>query len=141
MEVDKQLYEEIKEYCSLNGLKPREFTNSLLRKAFIEEKFGKAPPFFNISAREIVENKPMSSPEPPAEEENVREEQKVAETTAGSRHDVAENVAKQEKNEKNDAFSDKNETITTKTAVLEKTTPENEVKQESKKQTIKKRKL
>ena len=41
MEVDKQLYAEIKEYCELNGLKPRDFTNNLLRKAFMEEKYGR----------------------------------------------------------------------------------------------------
>ena len=43
MEVDKKLYEEIKEYCLLNGLKPKEYINDLLRKAFMEDKYGAKP--------------------------------------------------------------------------------------------------
>ena len=43
MEIDKKLYEEIKEYCKLNGLKPSEYVNALLKKAFMEDKYGAAP--------------------------------------------------------------------------------------------------
>ena len=43
MEVDKKLYEEIKEYCTLNGLKPKEYINDLLKKAFMEDKYGNKP--------------------------------------------------------------------------------------------------
>lgn len=43
MEVDKKLYEEIKEYCKLNGIKPSEYVNSLLKKAFMEDKYGVSP--------------------------------------------------------------------------------------------------
>lgn len=43
MEVDKKLYEEIKEYCTLNGLKPKEYINDLLKKAFMKDKYGIAP--------------------------------------------------------------------------------------------------
>lgn len=43
MEVDKKLYEDIKEYCALNGLKPKEYINALLKKAFMEDKYGTAP--------------------------------------------------------------------------------------------------
>jgi len=43
MEVDKKLYNEIKEYCVLNGLKPKEYINDLLRKAFTEDKYGTKP--------------------------------------------------------------------------------------------------
>lgn len=43
MELDKQLYTEIKEYCKLNGLKPRDFVHEILKKAFMEEKYGKTP--------------------------------------------------------------------------------------------------
>lgn len=43
MEVDKKLYQEIKQYCELNGLKPSEYVNSTLKKAFMEDKYGSAP--------------------------------------------------------------------------------------------------
>lgn len=43
MEIDKKLYEEIKSYCKLNGLKTSEYVNGLLKKAFLEEKYGKTP--------------------------------------------------------------------------------------------------
>lgn len=53
MEIDKELYKEIKEYCDLNGIKPKEYVNSLLRKAFIEDKYGKTP--FNRPTSEMTE--------------------------------------------------------------------------------------
>ena len=43
MEIDKELYKEIKAYCDLNGLKPKDFVHKLLKKAFMEEKYGTAP--------------------------------------------------------------------------------------------------
>lgn len=43
MEIDKKLYEEIKAYCDLNGIKPKEYINTLLKKAFMEDKYGKHP--------------------------------------------------------------------------------------------------
>lgn len=43
MEIDKALYSEIKAYCDINGLKPREYVHKLLKKAFMEDKYGKMP--------------------------------------------------------------------------------------------------
>lgn len=43
MEIDKKLYNEIKAYCDLNGLKPREYIHSLLSKAFMQDKYGDKP--------------------------------------------------------------------------------------------------
>ena len=43
MEIDKKLYEDIKAYCDLNGIKPKEYINTLLKKAFMEDKYGAAP--------------------------------------------------------------------------------------------------
>ena len=43
MEIDKKLHEEIKEYCKLNGLKTAEYVNSLLKKAFMLDKYGVSP--------------------------------------------------------------------------------------------------
>ena len=144
MEVDKKLYEEIKEYCSLNGLKPRDFTNSLLKKAFMEEKYGKAPPFFTQPALDIVENKPMNMPEPPKAENRPDIIIPEKKSPTESRHDVAESVAKEEKTVKNDDFPDKIETIEPKQAYKEENQPIETVqpqKIEEKPKTIKKRKL
>lgn len=46
MEIDKKLYNEIKDYCLLNNLKPRDYIHELLKKAFMEDKYGKVPPIF-----------------------------------------------------------------------------------------------
>lgn len=46
MEIDKKLYNEIKDYCVLNNLKPRDYIHGLLKKAFMEDKYGKMPPIF-----------------------------------------------------------------------------------------------
>lgn len=53
MEVDKKLYQEIKQYCELNGLKPSEYVNSTLKKAFMEDKYGSAP-FLMKDSQEFV---------------------------------------------------------------------------------------
>ena len=54
MEIDKGLYKEIKEYCDLNNLKPRDYIHDLLKRAFMEDKYGKIPPIF--TSKEIREN-------------------------------------------------------------------------------------
>ena len=54
MEIDKGLYKEIKEYCDLNNLKPRDYIHDLLKRAFMEDKYGKIPPIF--TPKEIREN-------------------------------------------------------------------------------------
>jgi len=43
MEIDKTLYAEIKAYCEINGLKARDYIHTLLKKAFMEDKYGKMP--------------------------------------------------------------------------------------------------
>ena len=44
--VDDKLYEDIKQYCKLNGLKIGNFINEILEKSFLVEKYGSMPPFF-----------------------------------------------------------------------------------------------
>ena len=46
MEIDKELYNDIKAYCDLNGIKTREYIHNLLKKAFMEDKYGKMPEVF-----------------------------------------------------------------------------------------------
>ena len=47
MQLDKNLYEEINEYCKLNNLKTRDFIHKILKDAFVKEKYGDTPFFFN----------------------------------------------------------------------------------------------
>lgn len=54
MEIDRKLYNEIKDYCELNNLKPRDYIHSLLKKAFMEDKYGKMPPIF--TPKQVKEN-------------------------------------------------------------------------------------
>jgi hypothetical protein len=40
MVLDKNLYDEINEYCKLNALKTRDFIHKILKEAFLREKYG-----------------------------------------------------------------------------------------------------
>lgn len=54
MILNKKLEKDIKEYCNLNNLKYSDFVNTLLKKAFLEEKYGKSP--FNREKSYIIAN-------------------------------------------------------------------------------------
>lgn len=54
MQIDKQIYDEINEYCKLNNLKTRDFIHKLLKEAFIKEKYGETPFAFNKKAPETT---------------------------------------------------------------------------------------
>lgn len=43
MQLDKELYNEIKEFCELNELKTRDYIHKLLKDAFMIEKYGNSP--------------------------------------------------------------------------------------------------
>ena len=123
MEVDKQLYAEIKEYCELNGLKPRDFANNLLKKAFMEEKYGKMPAVLRS---------------------NVGKEPKIIEVPKELRQKFEENAIKAVVLPQNEEKSDKNETIWQETSYIEENQPiatVSEEKKEEENKTIKKRKL
>lgn len=53
--IGENLYKDLKEYCELNSLKMNEFVESLLKDAFMVEKYGDAPFFTkpNISEPEV----------------------------------------------------------------------------------------
>ena len=55
VEIDKKLYQEIKDYCKLNDLVIKDFVNKLLRKALTVEKYGDKP--FSYENRTINVNK------------------------------------------------------------------------------------
>lgn len=54
MQIDKQIYDEINEYCKLNNLKTRDFIHKLLKEAFIKEKYGDTPFAFHKKALETA---------------------------------------------------------------------------------------
>lgn len=54
MQIDKQIYDEINEYCKLNNLKTRDFIHKLLKEAFLKEKYGDSPFAFNKKTENIV---------------------------------------------------------------------------------------
>ena len=61
MEIDKDLYKEIKAYCDLNGLKARDFIHKLLKDAFIKEKYGDRP-FASVKNEVKKESKTVEKP-------------------------------------------------------------------------------
>ena len=126
MEIDKNLYQEIKEYCNLNGIKPKDYINTLLRKAFMQDKYGERPfqtqknpdnghvithdipeSVIEAKVREILDGmKANSDPEKVAEKiedgkvnEGIFEEN---DTNEESRQDVSINVSIPENVEKKD---------------------------------------
>ena len=43
VEIEQKLYNDIKDYCKLNGLVIKDFINKLLKKSFTVEKYGEKP--------------------------------------------------------------------------------------------------
>jgi len=54
MEIDKKLYDEINEYCKLNGLKTRDFIHKILKEGFMKEKYGESP-FIKVQMTKTAE--------------------------------------------------------------------------------------
>lgn len=81
--IEDKLYNEIKEYCALNGLKIGQFINDMLRNKFMVEKYDDAPPFFKkkeatsekdvVIVQEIVPVEKSPKKEEAVEEEPVKE--------------------------------------------------------------------
>lgn len=47
IEIDNKLIKDIKEYCLINNIQnPSKYVTKLLKKAFMEEKYGKKPDIF-----------------------------------------------------------------------------------------------
>lgn len=43
MQLDKELYNEIKSFCELNNLKTRDFIHKILKESFLKEKYSDFP--------------------------------------------------------------------------------------------------
>lgn len=50
--INEDLYKDIREYCKLNKLTVSVFINDLLKKSFMVEKYDDAPPFFKKKEKE-----------------------------------------------------------------------------------------
>lgn len=57
MQLDKHVYDNINEYCKLNGLKTRDFIHKLLIDAFNKEKYGDSPFSFGKKIEDVSEEK------------------------------------------------------------------------------------
>ena len=78
--IEDTLYEGIKDYCELNGLNTNKFINSLIKDAFMKEKYGTAPPFFKKKEEPKEEPKVEEiKKEPPKEEPKKVEEPETQE--------------------------------------------------------------
>lgn len=68
IEIDIKLIKDIEEYCSINNIEnPSKYVTKLLKKAFMEEKYGKKPDIF------VKEEKDSIRPNTPTET-NIKEE-------------------------------------------------------------------
>lgn len=71
IEIDIKLIKDIEEYCSINNIEnPSKYVTKLLKKAFMEEKYGKKPDIFIEQGKEKDSIKPTSSTETNIKEEN-----------------------------------------------------------------------
>jgi hypothetical protein len=72
IEIDIKLIKDIEEYCSINDIdNPSKYVTKLLKKAFMEEKYGKKPDIFVKQEKEKDSIRPTSSIETNIKEEKV----------------------------------------------------------------------
>ena len=72
IEIDIKLIKDIEEYCLINDIQnPSKYVTKLLKKAFMEEKYGKKPDIFNTQEKENPSIKPTSPIETDIKEEKV----------------------------------------------------------------------
>lgn len=70
MQIDKDIYNDINEYCKLNGLKTKDFIHKILKEGFLKEKYGDSPFYFtslNNKEKELESTKVSF-------EENIKKE-------------------------------------------------------------------
>lgn len=72
IEIDIKLIKDIEEYCLINDIQnPSKYVTKLLKKAFMEEKYGKKPDIFNTQEKENPSIKPTSPIKTDIKEEKV----------------------------------------------------------------------
>lgn len=58
LNIKKDLYDDIKQFCNLNELDIDTFCNNLLESAFLVEKYGKTPTPKKLDVTETIEKTP-----------------------------------------------------------------------------------
>ena len=72
IEIDIKLIKDIEEYCSINNIEnPSKYVTKLLKKAFMEEKYGKKPDIF-------VKQEKVSIETTSSTETNIKKEEVIA---------------------------------------------------------------
>ena len=114
IEIDIKLIKDIEEYCSINDIEnPSKYVTKLLKKAFMEDKYGKKPDIFVKQEKEKDSIKPTSSIETNIKEEKVNFVEEVYKLSG-------EDVAKELNPQILDALNIKEETKQQETEEIEK---------------------
>jgi hypothetical protein len=112
IEIDIKLIKDIEEYCSINNIEnPSKYVTKLLKKAFMEEKYGKKPDIFVKQEKVSIET--TSSTETNIKKEEVNFVEEVCKLSG-------EDVAKELNPQILDALNIKEETKQQETEEIEK---------------------
>lgn len=114
IEIDIKLIKDIEEYCSINNIEnPSKYVTKLLKKAFMEEKYGTKPDIFNTQEKEKPSIKQISPIETNIKEEKVNFIEEVCKLSG-------EDVAKELNPKILEALNIKEETKQQETEEIEK---------------------
>lgn len=112
IEIDIKLIKDIEEYCSINNIEnPSKYVTKLLKKAFMEEKYGTKPDIFNTQEKPSI--KQISPIETNIKEEKVNFVEEVCKLSG-------EDVAKELNPKILEALNIKEETKQQETEEIEK---------------------
>lgn len=112
IEIDIKLIKDIEEYCSINNIEnPSKYVTKLLKKAFMEEKYGKKPDIFVKQEKVSIET--TSSTETNIKKEEVNFVEEVCKLSG-------EDIAKELNPQILDALNIKEETKQQETEEIEK---------------------
>lgn len=114
IEIDIKLIKDIEEYCLINDIgNPSKYVTKLLKKAFMEDKYGKKPDIFVKQEKEKVSIETTSSTETNIKEEKVNFVEEVVKLSG-------EDVAKELNPKILEALNIKEETKQQETEEIEK---------------------
>ena len=114
IEIDIKLIKDIEEYCLINDIQnPSKYVTKLLKKAFMEEKYGKKPDIFVKQEKENDSIKPSTPIETNIKEEKVNFVEEVVKLSG-------EDVAKELNPKILEALNIKEETKQQETEEIEK---------------------
>lgn len=102
IEIDIKLIKDIEEYCLINDIQnPSNYVTKLLKKAFMEEKYGKKPDIFVKHEKEIDSIKQTSSIEANIKKENdIVEEVYKLSSEEDTKQQITEEIEKPKKSKK-----------------------------------------